>query len=100
MSSDLAVGIALGLSGGIGIGSLILAAYHDYTMQGIARAEEEWELDRDNLELATTFAPDSLDHRNPAVVRAEKLVRQMADRGDTVYVYAENNSGTEEGSTE
>jgi len=58
MSPDFWFGLALGLSGGIGIGSLILAAYHDYTMQGIARAEEEWELDRETLWAATSAAPD------------------------------------------
>ena len=58
MSSDLLVGIAFGMSSGIGIGALFLAAYHDYVQQHLTRAEEEWELDRETLWAATSAAPD------------------------------------------
>ncbi len=42
MNSDIVWGFALGLSCGIGIGMLILAAYHDHVVKEIDKYDEEW----------------------------------------------------------
>jgi len=43
---------ALGLSAGIGIGMIVLAAYHEHVQRAIKVYEEEWEYDPDALEAA------------------------------------------------